>query len=141
MILLFFPSTLVYYVTIFIFGNSVPLKNMIAYTHMMEFLPGRVTEISGYLFFTEGMILVVSPLILQFVSNNTNIFLWAGLIQNLIAVTAFAVIRIPESVIFLLEKHRFKEAKREIKYLMDYNKAGQPDRVECDMLLERYVMK
>lgn len=94
---------------------------MIAYTHMMEFLPGRVTEISGYLFFTEGMILVVSPLILQFVSNNTNIFLWAGLIQNLIAIATFLTMRIPESVIFLLEKHKFEEAKREIKYLMDFN--------------------
>ncbi len=121
LVLLFFPSTLVYYVTIFIFGNSVPLKNMIAYTHMMEFLPGRVTEISGYLFFTEGMILVVSPLILEFVSNNTNVFLWLGLIQNVIAIGTFVAMRIPESVIFLLEKNRFEEAKREIKYLMDFN--------------------
>lgn len=53
---------------------------MMAYTHLMEFLPGRVTEYSGYLFFTEGMILVISPLILMFVTVNTNIFLWAGLI-------------------------------------------------------------
>ncbi len=105
---------------------------MIAYTHMMEFLPGRVTEISGYLFFIEGMILVISPLILQFVSNNTNIFLWAGLIQNLIAIGTFAAMKIPESVIFLLEKHKFEEAKREIKYLMDFNKAGEGDRLECE---------
>ena len=101
----------------------------------MEFLPGRVTEVSGYLFFIEGMILVISPLILQFVSNNsnsTNIFLWAGLIQNLIAIGTFAAMKIPESVIFLLEKHKFEEAKREIKYLMDFNKAGDADRLECD---------
>jgi hypothetical protein len=101
---------------------------MIAYTHMMEFLPGRVTDISGYLFFTEGMILVVSPLILQYVTNNTNIFLWVGLMQNLIAIATFILMRIPESVIFLLEKNNFEEAKRELKYLMDYNKAGKFDR-------------
>ncbi len=51
---------------------------MMAYTHLMEFLPGRVTEISGYLFFIEGMILVISPLILMFVTVNTDIFLWIG---------------------------------------------------------------
>lgn len=105
---------------------------MIAYTHMMEFLPGRVTEISGYMFFIEGMILVISPLILQFVSNNTNIFLWVGLIQNLIAIGTFVAMKIPESVIFLLEKHKFNEAKIEIKYLMEFNKAGDADRLECD---------
>jgi hypothetical protein len=48
----------------FMFGISAPIKNMIAYTLMMEFLPGRVTEVSGFLFFTDGMSLVLSPLLL-----------------------------------------------------------------------------
>lgn len=48
--------------------------------------------------------------------------------QNLIAIATFILMRIPESVIFLLEKNKFEEAKRELKYLMDYNKAGKFDR-------------
>lgn len=74
----------------------------------MEFLPGRVTEYSGYLFFTEGMLLVISPLILIFVTVNTDIFLWVGLIQNGIGIALFIVMYVPESTIFLLEKERFE---------------------------------
>lgn len=80
MVLLFIPSILVFYVTILIFGISVPLKNMIAYTHLMEFLPGKVTEASGVLFFIDGMNLVFSPLILMYLTINTNVFLWIGLV-------------------------------------------------------------
>jgi len=45
-------------------GFSVPSKAMIAYTHLMEFLPGRVSTVSGLVFFLDGMVLVISPLIL-----------------------------------------------------------------------------
>lgn len=68
------------YVAIYILGTSVPLKNMIAYTHVMEFLPGRVTQASGILFFIDGMILVVSPLMLMFLTNHTGSFLWIAVI-------------------------------------------------------------
>lgn len=80
MTLLFIPSIFVVYMAILVFGVSVPLKNMIAYTHMMEFLPGRVTQVSGILFFFDGMILVVSPLVLMYLSINTDVFLWAGVV-------------------------------------------------------------
>jgi MFS family permease len=108
LVLLLIQNPMVFYGTIFIFGTSIPLKNMMAYTHLMEFLPGRVTEYSGYLFFTEGMLLVISPLILIFVTVNTDIFLWVGLIQNAIGIALFMVMYVPESTIFLLEKERFE---------------------------------
>lgn len=108
LVLLLIPNPIVFYATIFIFGTSIPLKNMMAYTHLMEFLPGRVTEYSGYLFFTEGMLLVISPLILIFVTVNTDIFLWVGLVQNAIGIALFMFMYVPESTIFLLEKERFE---------------------------------
>jgi hypothetical protein len=92
----------------FIFGISAPIKNMIAYTHMMEFLPGRVTKMSGFLFFTDGMSLVLSPLLLKFISNNTFVLIWIGLLLNLLAIAGFMAVRVPESVIFLLENHKFQ---------------------------------
>ena len=98
---------------------------MMAYTHLMEFLPGRVTEYSGYLFFTEGMILVVSPLILIFVTVNTDIFLWLGVVQNVIAIGLFVFMYVPESTIFLLEKEKFEQAKKDITYLLKFNKASE----------------
>lgn len=139
--LLFIPSATVFYAIIFIFGTSIPLKNMMAYTHMMEFLPGRVTEISGYLFFTEGMILVVSPLILMFVTVNTDIFLWIGVAQNVIALATFALMYIPESTIFLLDKERFDMAKKDIEYLMKYNKANEGQVAEMNSVFDRYKEK
>ena len=131
MALLLFPSKMVYYVTIFVFGTSVPLKNMIAYTHMMEFLPGRVTEISGILFFIDGMVLVICPLVLQFVTNNTAVFVWAGIIQNAFALIAFMFIRVPESVIFQLEKHKYAQAKKDIEYILEFNKAKSTEKDEA----------
>ena len=92
-----------YYVAIFIFGSSVPLKNMIAYTHLMEFLPGRVGSMSGFMIFLDGMILVVSPLVLSYVTTNTDIFLWAGLGMNIFGLLGFIVFYIPESIKFQLE--------------------------------------
>ena len=125
----------------FIFGISAPIKNMIAYTHMMEFLPGRVTEISGFLFFTDGMSLVLSPLLLQFITNNTFVFIWIGLVLNLLAIAGFMTVRVPESVIFLLENHKFQYAKQEIAYIMKFNKTGETDRIEVEEMLDRFVMK
>jgi hypothetical protein len=59
----------------------------------------------------------------------------------LIAIATFMLMKIPESVIFLLEKHRFKEAKTEINYLMDFNHAKPTDRIECEKLMERFELK
>jgi len=63
LVYLFLPYQYLYYLTIFIFGSSVPLKNMVAYTHLAEFLPGRVSKMSALMLFLDGMILVVSPTI------------------------------------------------------------------------------
>ena len=98
---------------------------------MMEFLPGRVTEASGILFFFEGMILVISPLVLMYLTVSTDVFLWTGLIFNTIGLLGFALMYIPESTKFLLEKEKFKEARSDIEYILKYNKASEAIRTEC----------
>ena len=112
-----------FYIVIFIFGTSGPLKNMIAYTHLMEFLPDRVTEVSGLMFFLDDFIQVLSPLVLMYLTNNTGFFLWAGLLQNLIALLGFIVMYIPESTKYLLEKGKYDVARKDIEYLLKFNKA------------------
>jgi MFS family permease len=76
--MLFIPSVLSFYITIFVFGASGPLKNMIAYTHLMEFLPSKVSDVSGFLFFIDDFLQVICPLILLYITKNSNVFLWAG---------------------------------------------------------------
>lgn len=105
--LILIRNTYVYYIAIFIIGSSVPLKNMIAYTHLMEFLPGKVSSMSGFMIFLDGMILVVSPLILQYVTNNTDIFLWLALGMNMVGLSGFILMYIPESIKFQLEIGRY----------------------------------
>jgi MFS family permease len=107
--MIFFPNIVSFYTSIFIFGAMGPLKNMIAYTHLMEFLPAKVSETSGILFFIDDFLQVICPLVLMYLTRNTNTFLWAGVIQNAFALLAFAYMYIPESTKFLLEKHRFEE--------------------------------
>jgi hypothetical protein len=105
-------------------GVSVPLKSIIAYSHMMEFLPGRVSSLSGYMLFLDGMVLVISPIILKFISKNTDTLLLIPFAINLTALCFFAVFYMPESTKYLLEKGRFEEAKRDIDYINRINKAS-----------------
>ena len=119
--LLFIPNQIVYYVAIFIIGFSVPSKAMIAYTHLMEFLPGRVSTVSGLVFFIDGMVLVVSPLILEHVTKNTDLLLYIPFFINISGLLVFSIVYIPESVKYQLEKGKFDQAKRDIEYIYKFN--------------------
>ena len=97
------------------------MKAMISYSHMMEFLPGRISAYSGYLLFTDGMVFVISPLILMYLTKNTDIFFYIPIAMNIIAVIIFSVVYIPESIKYLLEKGRFDEAARDTAYVCKIN--------------------
>jgi hypothetical protein len=135
------PNVLFYYVAIFLFGASGPLKNMIAYTHLMEFMGTKISEVSGVIFFLDDFVSVLSPLALMYLTKNTNSLLWFGLGQNLFGLFAFGLMYIPESTKYLLEKERFIEAKSDINYLLKFNKASESIKQECLSLLERYIEK
>jgi hypothetical protein len=49
-------------------GFTEAIKSMIAYTHLMEFLPAKESAISGYFMLIDGLIVVITPLLLLFVS-------------------------------------------------------------------------
>jgi hypothetical protein len=87
------------------------MKAIVAYSHLMEFIPGRVSSFSGIMLFFDGMVLVVSPVILKLISKNTDVLLYVPLSINLGALIIFAIFYIPESTKYLLEKGRFEEAK------------------------------
>lgn len=48
---------------------------------------------------------------------------------------------IPESTMFLLEKEMWQHARKDIEYLLNFNKASEASRIECLSLLERYETK
>lgn len=98
--MLLFPHVYVYYVAIFIIGSSAPMKSMIAYTHLMEFIPHKIGSMSGFMIFLDGMVLVISPLILLYVTDNTDIFLWIAFGMNVVGLAGFIFMYIPESIKF-----------------------------------------
>lgn len=100
---------------IFLLGYTHPPKSMVAYSHLMEFLPGRECKVSGILMFIDGSILVVSPLLLLYVTNDLDHLMFNALLLNFIALLLFLALRIPESLKFLLDKGRISKFKSELK--------------------------
>lgn len=107
-ILIFIPHQALYYLIIFMFGISIPMKGIVSYTHLMEFLPGKVSSFSCILLFFDGMVLTMSPLILRFISQNTNILLYIPLVINVVSLIIFAIFYIPESTKHLLDKRNYE---------------------------------
>ena len=105
--MLFIPNMIVYYVAIYLIGFTHPLKGIISFTHLMEFMPGRVSGLGAKMLFVEGMIQVVSPLVLMFVTKDTQIFLWIPFGINIVAALCFIVFYIPESIKWTLDKGHF----------------------------------
>lgn len=93
----------------------------------MEFLPGRVSTFSCILLFADGMVLVLSSLILKFISRNTDILLYIPFYINVISLMIFGIVYVPESVKYLLEKKKYDEAKRNIEYINRINGASIED--------------
>jgi hypothetical protein len=107
----------------------------------MEFLPGRVSAMSGFMIFLDGMILVVSPLMLMYVSTNTDLFLYIAFLMNVVGLAGFIFMYIPESIKFQLETGRYTEAKRDIDYVLRFNRASAEKRVVVGSYLDRFIQK
>lgn len=106
-------------------GASCPLKAMIAYTHLMEWIPGKEPLVSGLLFCYDGFLFVLCPLLLVYVSNNTIIFLWIGLIINVISIVVFAIFYFPESPVYLLDQNKFGEFEAILNKIYKMNNVSE----------------
>lgn len=85
-------------------GATVPVNNVIGYTHLMEFLPGRTHEYTSILFFLDSAVPVGSSLLLIYFTKYTKAFLFIPLAINLMSLIIFMKKYIPESTKYLLEK-------------------------------------
>lgn len=76
---------------------------MVGYTHLVEFLPGKASLYTGILFFLDGMVAVVTPLIIMFGIKNMNIFIYIPLGVCLFVLMIFGLLYVPESIKYTLE--------------------------------------
>eukprot|EP00347_Sterkiella_histriomuscorum_P006274 403353395 len=136
--MLFIPNIMVYYLVNAIIGASQPLKAMIAYTHLMEWSHGYESITSGILFCYDGALFVLCPLMLLFISNNTQMFVWIALILNLVAIVIFFLFYFPESPVFLLDQGRYEEFNSVIQKLYDSNKVNDETQVKLNNLIARF---
>ena len=79
---------------------------MIAYTHLLEFMPDRESKVSGAFMLIDGLVYVISPLIYLNITNDLNFLFMIALTLNALSLIMFAGIRVPESLKFLLSKGR-----------------------------------
>jgi MFS transporter, putative metabolite transport protein len=100
--MLFFKTLTSHYLLIFSLGVSQPVKTMIAYTHMMEFLPDRESMVSGTFMCLDGLIYFFSPLFFKNLSNNLDVIILLAFLMNLFGIIGFLIIKVPESLKFLI---------------------------------------
>lgn len=81
----------------------------------MEFLPERESRISGIFMFIDGLVIVISPLIFIWISQDLNLLLEISFTLNTISILLFLALRVPESLKFLIIKGKFDDFKQSLK--------------------------
>ncbi|CDW72340.1 organic cation [Stylonychia lemnae] len=107
-------------IMIFSLGFAQPVKSMIAYTHLMEFLPGRESKISGVFMFLDGLVIVITPFLIHLISQDLNMLLFIALLFNVVSLVLFLITRIPESTKYLIQNQKyiaFEKAIQRVKSL------------------------
>eukprot|EP00347_Sterkiella_histriomuscorum_P005881 403354919 len=124
MMLVFSRSTSLYYLCTFIFGVLFISKNYITYAHMVDMVgTERVSSYTSVLFCVDSMIFIVCPVILKFISRNTEIFLYMSLGFAIVTAVLMRVLGFNESLKFNLESGKYDQAKRDIKQVCRTNKS------------------
>ena len=88
--------------------------------------------------FIDGLVVVVSPLILLTLTKRTADLLWISVILNSLAFVMFLVFRIPESIKFLLEKKRWARVKIEMKKIKFLGSIGNEKYLALLELVDMY---
>lgn len=96
-----------YFIAAYLNGLSIGLKCFILYAWLIEMFPGKEAMCTSLLFFTDGLIFVVSPILLEYVMKNTYNFIYLSLFIAITAFTLFRIFKIQESLKWMLSKNQF----------------------------------
>ncbi|CDW91148.1 organic cation [Stylonychia lemnae] len=135
LILLIFRNNHIYYVALFLNGVCIGLKQFIFYTHIMEFMGLKTRFVSGLFFFVDGAVFTVSPLILYFITRNTQIFVYICLILSIVTIfISHTFLKLPESLKFNLIKNNFSQLNEDIRNIMNSN--NTPEDIQRNVMIE-----
>jgi MFS family permease len=98
---------------IFLYGLTMSIRMFIVYPHLMECMPPSLApQVSNYLFFIDGFVYILSPVILL-IMNDTKWLLLVGMVMNVTSLIGLCIIQQDESVRWRLTKGRYEEANQE----------------------------
>lgn len=100
---------------IFMLGFAQPMKSMIAYSHLMEFLPNMESKISGIFMFFDGIVVVITPLLIHIISEDLTFLMEIAMVLNILSLIGFLVLRIPESTKFQIINRKFSGLRQSMK--------------------------
>ena len=106
------------------------MKQMVAYTHMLEFMPLRESRVSGLFLCMDGLVYVYSPLLFKYLTNDLDFFLGIAITLNITALTMMVgVLRVPESLKWHLTKGHIGAFWRAYEVVRHVNNAPENPRL------------
>lgn len=82
----------------FFMGFTAVIKMSPGFIYMMEFFPRQEAKYTGYCFFIDGIMTIIIPGVIYFISKNLDYIMFAGFLTNLIAFIVFVFFPLPESI-------------------------------------------
>lgn len=87
-------TTTHYYLALFVLGPTMSVRMFITYPWLMECLNAHTeSKVSDMLFFTDGFVYIVSPMILRMITTDTQMLVWIALGMCLISAGMMIVVR------------------------------------------------
>jgi hypothetical protein len=86
-------SYTIYLSLIFLYGVTMSIRMFITYPHLMECMPPSLAPtVSNYLFFIDGFVYIISPLILLITKDSKWLLIVGGVI-NIVSLIGLGVIQ------------------------------------------------
>ncbi|CDW74214.1 solute carrier family 22 member 4 [Stylonychia lemnae] len=139
LIILIFKSTILFYFSIIIIGITFVNKNFVMYSHFMDYMGDKGSFITGWMFCLESFNFIITPFILYYISKDTQILAYIGLIMTCIVVISFKFIYFPESLKFTIIQGRYEQAKTDVKKIMFENGHRQTEYKIITDLIDQYA--
>jgi len=121
LLMVMYPRIPTVYFGIFIAGIIFNNKNFISYTHLVEFMGKRASLVTGILFCYDSCVFIFSPIVALYLTKNTNVFLYIGILMSVLSGLLIHCFYFPESMKFNISKKKYESAFDDLRYILKVN--------------------
>lgn len=137
--LIFSTSTYLTFAMMLIQGLLNPWKAMIVYSHFTEYIFGKESLYTGFLFFLYEIVIVISSMILMYVTSNTYVLIYISLAMNLLVWAMWMLIYTPESIQFQLSKGNMLSLEHDVRHVCRVNGVASDQTMQIVDLAKTYM--